>query len=146
MKPKSPPKTHFICLPLRSPAFRSKVTAFNALLPNTISPTIIRPTGSLHFTLGVLSLSTPEEIASAVNFLHSCYSDAYSEVQGQKVNVSVAGIASMQKNIKKTSVIYAVPREGDGRLRSLCSNSPPYIRLTRFTTIKIQGSQVSGER
>ena len=140
-----PPKTHFICLPLRSPAFRSKVTAFNALLPNTISPTIIRPTGSLHFTVGVLSLSTPEEIASAVNFLHSCHSDAYSAVQGRKVNVSLTGIASMQKNVKKTSVIYAVPQEGDGRLRSLCSNSPHSIKLTRFTAIKVQGRPVSGD-
>ena len=37
------------------------------------------------------------------------------------MNVSLKGIASMQKNVKKTSVIYAVPGEGDGRLRSLCS-------------------------
>lgn len=123
MKPKPPRKTHFICLPLRSPPFRSKVTAFNALLPSTIPPTIIRPTGSLHFTLGVLSLITPEEIDSAVNFLHSCHSDVFSLVQGQKVTVSLKGIASMQGNVKKCSVIYALPDEGDGRLRSLCSIS-----------------------
>jgi hypothetical protein len=61
------------------------------------------------------------------------------------VNVSLTGIASMQKNVKKTSVIYAVPQEGDGRLRSLCSNSPHSIRLTRFTTIKIQGRPFSGD-
>jgi AKAP7 2'5' RNA ligase-like domain len=120
MKPKSAPKTHFICLPLRSPAFRDKVKSFNALLPSTISPTIIRPTGSLHFTLGVLSLKTPEEIDSAVNFLHSCYFDAVSILQGRKLTVAMKGIASMQNNLRKANVIYAISEEGDGRLMSLC--------------------------
>jgi activating signal cointegrator complex subunit 1 len=138
MKPRAPPKTHFICLPLRSPAFRSKVATFNALLPDTISPTIIRPTGSLHFTLGVLSLVTSEEINSAVSFLHSCHSDAFSIVQGQKVTVSLKGIASMQKNFKKTGVIYAVPDESDGQLRSLCSISHIMnARLTRFIAVTV---------
>ena len=125
MKPKSPPKTHFICLPLRTAAFRDKVSAFNALLPSSIHPSIIRPTGSLHFTLGVMSLVTPEEIASAVQFLQSCHSHALSAVQGRKLRVSLKGLASMQANVKKTSVIYAVPETaGDGRLRSLCSMFP----------------------
>ena len=127
MKPKSSPKTHFICLPLRSSTFLSKVTSFNALLPSTISPTIIRPTGSLHFTLGVLSLTTPDEINSAVAFLRTCHSDALSIIRGQKLAASLKGIASLQKNLKKASVIYAVREEGDGRLRSLCSIFLPFI-------------------
>lgn len=124
MKPKPAPKTHFICLPLRSPAFRDKVTSFNKLLPSTISPTIIRPTGSLHFTIGVLSLRVSDEIDTAVNFLHTCYPDAISALQGQKLTVAMKGIASMQTNLKKSSVIYAVAEEGDGRLMSLCSAAP----------------------
>ena len=120
-RPRSVPKTHFICLPLRSPNFRSKVNAFNALLPSTISPTIIRPSGSLHFTVGVMSLTTPEDVDSAVNFLHSCRSEALSILQNDKLTVSLKGIANMQRNLKKASVIYAVPEPGDGRLRSLCS-------------------------
>lgn len=126
MNPKAAPKTHFICLPLRSPAFRNKVTAFNSLLPDTISPTIIRPTGSLHFTVGVLSLKTEEEIAKALDFLTSCRADALSVTQSQKLTVSLKGIASMQNNIKKASVIYAVPQEGDGRLQLLCSTKHSY--------------------
>jgi hypothetical protein len=117
-------KTHFICLPLRSIGFRDKVTAFNALLPNTISPSIIRPTGSLHFTLGVMSLTTPENIAAAVQFLHSCRSDVLSIVQRQKITVRLKGIASMQNNLKKANVIYAVPEAEDGRLQSLASIYP----------------------
>ena len=120
-RPRSVPKTHFICLPLRSPNFRSKVNAFNALLPSTISPTIIRPSGSLHFTLGVMSLTTPEDVDSAVNFLHTCHSEALSIIQNEKLTVSLKGIANMHRNLKKASVIYAVPEPGDGRLRSLCS-------------------------
>jgi len=118
---RSPPKTHFICIPLRSNAFRNRVSAFNALLPDTISQTIIRPTGSLHFTVGVLSLNTPEEITGAVNFLQSCHADVLSVVEDKKLTVSLKEIASMQTNLKKASVIYAVPEEDDGRLRSLCS-------------------------
>lgn len=123
MKPPNLPPTHFICLPLRSPGFRERVTAFTALLPSAINPTIIRPIGSLHFTLGVLSLKTPDEIEAAVNFLHSCHAEVLSAIQKQKVAVTLRGIASMQQNLKNTSVIYAVPEEGDGRLRFLSSTS-----------------------
>lgn len=145
MKPKSPAKTHFICLPLRTVAFRNRVAAFNALLPSTIHPSIIRPTGSLHFTLGVMSLVTAEEIESAVQFLKTCRADALSVLQGHKLTVNLKGIASMQANLKKTNVIYAVPENGDGRLRTLCSMSPEMTWLMRFVTVKIQGSQLSEE-
>ena len=120
-RPFVPAHTHFICLPLRSVAFRDRVTAFNALLPPSVHPTIIRPTGSLHFTLGVLTLRTPDDIDTAVTFLHSCHEDVFSAVEGQKVTVTLKGIASMQTNVKDTRVVYAVPEEGDGRLRLLSS-------------------------
>jgi hypothetical protein len=120
-KPPTPPRlTHFICLPLRTPSFRDKVIAFNALLPNTVHPSIIRPPGSLHFTLGVMSLTTPEEIESAVTFLRTCHAEAYSLVGGQSVSARMKGIACLQPNVKKANVIYAVPDESDGKLRSLC--------------------------
>ena len=108
-----PRQTHFICIPLRSRVFREKVTEFNALLPPTLNPTIIRPTGSLHFTLGVLSLKTQEDIDKAVTFLQSC-PEVYSAVQEQKITVALRGIGNMHKDVKRTSVIYAVPEEGDG--------------------------------
>jgi hypothetical protein len=129
MKPKAPPKTHFICLPLRTSGFRNKVTAFNALLPSTVPPSIIRPPGSLHFTLGVMSLTTADEIETAVNFLRSLHADAYSLIGGQSVTVKLKGIACMQTNIKKANVIYAVPDESDGTLRSLSGNVDDSFRL-----------------
>lgn len=133
MKPAPAPLTHFICLPLRSVDFRKRVIHFNSrlnsLLPNTIPPSIIRPTGSLHFTLGVLSLTTPDEIESAVTFLQTCRDEAVEATDGGKLTVRVKGITSMQTNIKKTSVIYAVPEEGDGRLRLLASIVSPFNRI-----------------
>ena len=146
MTPTTRPKTHFICLPLRTATFRNKVAAFNALLPSTIHPSIIRPTGSLHFTLGVMSLVTPQEIESAVQFLKTCHSDALSVLQGRKLTVNLKGIASMQTNLKKTRVIYAVPENGDGRLATLCSTFPNMTTwLTRFVAVKVQRSRVLGE-
>jgi hypothetical protein len=67
-----------------------------------------------------MSLTTPEEINSAVQFLHTLRENALSVVERQKITIKLKGIASMQKNLKKANVIYAVPEEGDGRLRSLC--------------------------
>ena len=127
IKPPSPPLTHFICLPLRSPDFRNRVVQFNGLLPQTIPPSIFRPNGSLHFTLGVLSLPTPEEIERAVSFLQSWRDEVLGTVNGENLKVRMKGIASMQGNLKRTCVIYAVPEEGDGRLRLLSSTSlhPP---------------------
>jgi len=150
MKPPNVRPTHFICLPLRSSGFRERVTAFTSLLPNTINPTIVRPIGSLHFTLGVLSLKTPAEIDAAVDFLHSCHAEVVAAVQAQKVTVALRGIASMQQNLKNTSVVYAVPEEGDGRLRLLSSNFLTrgwwLTCATRFITIQVQGSELFGRR
>lgn len=70
-----------------------------------------------------MSLTTPEEVESAVCFLHSCHADVYSLVGGQSVTVRLKGIASMQTNIKKANVIYALPDESEGNLRSLCGNA-----------------------
>lgn len=71
-----------------------------------------------------MSLITPEAITSAVQFLQTCHSDALSVVQGRKLTVNLKRIAIMQPNVKKTSVVYAVPEAGDGRLRTLCSMNP----------------------
>jgi hypothetical protein len=80
----------------------------------------------------VLSLTTQEEIESVVTFLQSCREEVRRLVNGT-LRVRLKGIASMQGNMKKTSVIYAVPEEGDGRLRLLSSTSH-LNGLTRFIT------------
>lgn len=76
-----------------------------------------------------MSLTTPEEIESAVTFLRTCHAEAYSLVGGQSVSVRMKGVASLQPNVKKTNVIYAVPDEREGKLRSLCGTIESFSRL-----------------
>lgn len=78
--PPKPPLTHFLCLPLVTSASRSQLLAplqqFVADVTNpenegaTIIPaTAVRPIGTLHLTLGVMSLQSPERVAAASSFL-----------------------------------------------------------------------------
>lgn len=61
MSPKPPPLTHFLSIPLVTPAsfpkLASKLAAFRAdpAVCNAIPPDAIRPLGTLHLTLGVMS-------------------------------------------------------------------------------------------
>ncbi|KAL8717773.1 MAG: hypothetical protein Q9225_005020 [Loekoesia sp. 1 TL-2023] len=96
MPPKKPQLTHFLCLPLPTHAapqwqtslqqFTSEiqsVTSSKSLLPPTSStsalpiatgpiPTkAIRPVGTLHLTIGVMSLTKPEKVEAAVALLKS---------------------------------------------------------------------------
>lgn len=89
-KPKSPPLTHFLCLPLVNsvslPQLESSLASFKASIPPAfpskseqreqqqgalIPDAAIRPVGTLHLTLGVMSLPTPERLEEAMRFFHS---------------------------------------------------------------------------
>jgi activating signal cointegrator complex subunit 1 len=81
MPPKPPRLTHFLCLPLVTPtsrpqlssaisSFRDKVTKTSTPeLPDGIPEKAIRPLGTLHLTLGVMSLLSQERIDSALRLL-----------------------------------------------------------------------------
>lgn len=64
--PKKPPLTHFLCLPLISDSNRSQIsTALEQLRKDVeahtpVPPKAVRPVGTLHLTLGVMSLSPPQ--------------------------------------------------------------------------------------
>jgi activating signal cointegrator complex subunit 1 len=139
---KKPVLTHFICLPLRSPSFQAKVTAFNALLPNTIHESIIRPVTSLHFTLGVLSLPTPESVESVVSLLQSLREDVQSITNGRNLRIRLKGIASMQTNVSKARVVYAVPEIGDGTLDHLAGNISARQADGRFLTSEVYEDRI----
>lgn len=76
-----PQLTHFLCLPLITPAsqpqlqaslskFKDSVTTTKTReLPDGIPEKAVRPLGTLHLTLGVMSLSTPERVDSAIRLL-----------------------------------------------------------------------------
>ncbi|KAL2862887.1 uncharacterized protein BJX67DRAFT_375003 [Aspergillus lucknowensis] len=93
-RPKRPPLTHFLCLPLVNdislPQLESSLAAFKASIPPSpakadltevqrryqqqrplIPDDAIRPVGTLHLTLGVMSLPTSQRLDEALRFFHS---------------------------------------------------------------------------
>lgn len=96
--PPKPPLTHFLCLPLVTSSsrphlaaslarFTSEVTTPNEAGTPQLPPKAIRPVGTLHFTIGVMSLPTPERLEAACQFLlnldiHSLLRDASSSSAG----------------------------------------------------------------
>ncbi|KAI9055852.1 hypothetical protein LZ554_000791 [Drepanopeziza brunnea f. sp. 'monogermtubi'] len=83
MPPKapSPRLTHFLCIPLvtaaSKPQLQSALSAFTSKAsslndpPARIPEKAIRPLGTLHLTLGVMSLLTPERIEAALTVLRT---------------------------------------------------------------------------
>ena len=77
-----PPLTHFLCVPLVTSISRSQLQAswqhFKAEVERdpdhdnglALPPKAVRPLGTLHLTLGVMSLVTPDRIDSALNLLY----------------------------------------------------------------------------
>ncbi|KAG4427674.1 hypothetical protein IFR05_016842, partial [Cadophora sp. M221] len=82
-KPSTPRLTHFLAIPLTTPTsrpqlhqalslFKEKTTQpSTASIPEGIPDQAIRPLGTLHLTLGVMSLLTPEKVQGVVDLLHS---------------------------------------------------------------------------
>lgn len=87
---KRPPLTHFLCFPLVNetslPQLEASLAKFQSAIPlrpktengHPLKPrpplfpdAAIRPVGTLHLTLGVMSLTTPERLEAAVQLLHS---------------------------------------------------------------------------
>lgn len=102
-QPKRPPLTHFLCLPLvtntSKPQLEASLSHFEESLSTTfedglnapwafgqaprrplIPPKAIRPVGTIHFTLGVMSLETDERVQQVVEFLNKL--DLKSMVEG----------------------------------------------------------------
>ncbi|KAL4738302.1 hypothetical protein BDV11DRAFT_171134 [Aspergillus similis] len=94
-KPKRPSLTHFLCLPLINsvslPQLESSLSSFKASIPPIpltipdngqqdeqrqahiplIPDDAIRPVGTLHLTLGVMSLPNPQRLSEALRFFYS---------------------------------------------------------------------------
>jgi activating signal cointegrator complex subunit 1 len=89
-----PPLTHFLCLPLVNdislPQLESSLSTFKAAIPSVphsddngsvqqqvcselplIPDGAVRPVGTLHLTLGVMSLPTKEQLEEVIEFFHS---------------------------------------------------------------------------
>lgn len=156
----SPPRlTHFLCLPLLTPTSKpqllSSLTSFRTSItkrstpqnPNGIPDRAIRPLGTLHLTLGVMSLPTKERVDGAVTCLRASdlerllvaaaaggeggekseSADGKGTETGkggesQDLKVTLRGLESMH-DPTRTSILYAPPvDDADGRLQRFCQS------------------------
>lgn len=155
-KASSPRLTHFLCIPLVTPhsrfqlqlalqTFRRDVTTERTPEnPDGIPERAIRPIGTLHLTLGVMSLLSQEKVDSAAKVLSSLnlkellldQSSASAgkgkergglasdkakepEVKSRELKVTLRGLTSMHTP-SKTSILYSAPVDEDHRLQSFC--------------------------
>lgn len=103
-KPKKPPLTHFLCLPLISPINRAQISSALTQLRKDIEThtpvpaKAVRPVGTLHLTLGVMSLSLPQ-LASAIQHLSELdISQLLRGITTQKIAESVTDTSSVSEN------------------------------------------------
>lgn len=144
--------THFLCIPLVTPSSRPQLQlSLQALCsdvkddrtpenPNGIPEEAIRPLGTLHLTLGVMSLVTPERVEGALTLLRSLdvarlsspplaapslttgamQPSLQAAITPEPLKLTLQGLKSMHPPAK-TSVLYTSPLDPDGRLYAFCS-------------------------
>jgi activating signal cointegrator complex subunit 1 len=142
-----PQLTHFLMLPLLTPTstpqLRSSLTAFKDKVtttrtsenPDAVPAAAIRPLGTLHLTLGVMSLGTPEKVEKALEVLGSLDLNALlnkagvgmsgsggkeKEKEWQGLRVTLKGLETMH-NPSATSILYAPPLSSP-TLTSFCTS------------------------
>ncbi|KAF6816840.1 hypothetical protein CSOJ01_02771 [Colletotrichum sojae] len=142
--PRSAP-THFLCIPLITPASRPQLSkSLAAFKADVVSPDsfaipadAVRPLGTLHLTLGVMSLPRiegvekavevlkglrPREILSGVKPLSSVTPLAGSSTAPESaspLSITLRGLHSIQP-APKASVLYAPPIDPQGTFYSFC--------------------------
>lgn len=152
---KKPPLTHFLCLPLITTASKPQLEHSLKAFTDATSPQperdpepselkirdeisneegtlrfvpakAIRPLGTLHFTLGVMSLGQ-DQVKEATEYLQALDLDALlssanaSETQSNvaPLKINLTGLHSMHEPVK-TSILYAAPEDLTGKLYPFC--------------------------
>lgn len=149
-RPRAPQLTHFLCLPLVTPASRPQLSATVASFKQDVTRSTqiggfdlpsdaVRPVGTLHLTLGMMSFPKNEGLEKAVTVLQSLEpqkilasikkpvmpgsdrSTLTTEEEEQedappKILLTLKGLNSMQKP-EKATVLYAHPSDPDGILQ-----------------------------
>lgn len=170
MPPKLSP-THFLCIPLVTGASRqqlvSSLGSFSADVTSLnnfgIPAEAIRPVGTLHLTLGVMSFPKNEGVEQAVGLLKTLLPgqilksvqppDSTTGPQLPLLSVTLKGLHSMQSPSKAT-VLYAPPVDSEGILQKFCEklkaafqeaglmvdeNRPLLLHATILNTIYVKG-------
>ncbi|KAI4859532.1 kinase A anchor protein [Hypoxylon rubiginosum] len=154
--PGRPAPTHFLCLPLVTEASRHQLSAsLSAFSADVTSPNsfaipeqAIRPIGTLHLTIGVMSFPKDEGLEKAVALLKTLIprkilanvkanattaagTNSTQELDSMKgpsgpppplLSATLRGLRSMQPSASKASSLYAPPADTDGTLLRFCEN------------------------
>lgn len=142
-KPKPPQLTHFLCLPLVTPTSRPQLsTNLRSFQDHVTSPQedggfdlpaeAVRPVGTLHLTLGMMSFPKNEGLDKAVALLKSLEpreilaaakkpvmlgsAVAPPATNESQILITLRGLNSMQKP-EKATILYAPPSDPSGRLQ-----------------------------
>lgn len=141
--PPKPSPTHFLCIPLAGAQLARNLAAFRTDVTSPLSFGVpqeaVRPLGTLHLTLGVMSLKE-EGIVRAVEVLKSLqFREILSKVRASvaaaslpqtvasgnegtstdRLAITLQGLHPMQA-AAKTSVLYAPPLDPEGILYRCC--------------------------
>ncbi|KAF4121649.1 activating signal cointegrator complex subunit 1 [Geosmithia morbida] len=141
MPPKPPPPTHFLCIPLSGPQLSRSLSSFKADVSgvgasskrSTVIPEqAVRPPGTLHLTLGVMSLREPGAISRAITVLQSMrLRDILDKASAQQeggdkegeerppLSLTMRGLEAMRR-ASATTVLYVPPVDRGGVLRRFC--------------------------
>jgi activating signal cointegrator complex subunit 1 len=142
--PPRPSPTHFLCIPLVTASSRHQLTsslaAFSADVTNANSYGVpadaVRPVGTLHLTLGVMSFPQNQGVEKAVELLGTLVprelltssrlpatmvnqADDEPEPSSPLLSVTLKGLHTMQ-SASKATVLYAPPVDSDGTLQRFC--------------------------
>ncbi|OJI98516.1 hypothetical protein ASPVEDRAFT_186021 [Aspergillus versicolor CBS 583.65] len=149
-KPKSPPLTHFLCLPLVNsislPQLESSLASFKASIPPAfpskseqreqqqsalIPDAAIRPVGTLHLTLGVMSLPTPERLEEAMRFFHSLDLAALLRTAGENAAQKRLRVSTRKRD---STPIESIETSGDQQKTANMSTAPTDQSLASGST------------
>ncbi|CAJ0550421.1 Ff.00g103510.m01.CDS01 [Fusarium sp. VM40] len=128
-KPVRASPTHFVCISLAGPQLAKSMAAFRTEVTNPASfgvpPSAVRPVGTMHLTLGVMTLKD-ESIEHAKELLKGltlneflASAKAGTSMTEDTPSITLKGLHAMQSPAK-TSVLYAAPVDADGILYKFC--------------------------
>ncbi|KAF4981591.1 hypothetical protein FZEAL_2657 [Fusarium zealandicum] len=142
-KPVKAAPTHFVCLPLASAQLAATLAAFRADATSPTSfgvpPEAVRPLGTMHLTLGVMSLRDDgieratellrglrlREVLASVKAAPSTSQAGLAPTEAKassadgQLSITLQGLHAMHTP-SKTSVLYAPPVDADGILYRFC--------------------------
>ncbi|KAF9772248.1 hypothetical protein IL306_010029 [Fusarium sp. DS 682] len=127
-KPVRASPTHFVCIPLAGPQLARSLAAFRTEVTNPsgfgVPPTAVRPLGTMHLTLGVMSLKDEgieeaTEVLKSLKLMEFLASARAGKSTEDRLSITLKGLHAF-KNPEKTSVLYAPPVDTDGILHKFC--------------------------